>query len=217
MAEAAHGLVSWVRARAAAGSLHPALPALDAVHVVGVGHSLGGSLVIAQQALHRSYDGVAAVGITQGAKSAVAVPEGVDPSDPEAVALAQARAFFGGGDESYGRPLKAGSESWLYGPNDDAQVVQEDIEVLPVWPRGPYVEALLPSQTTALAAQVDAPIFLGFSAIDIPQSPREEPAYFTAAADITLFVLPDAAHCSNFSPNRAHLWDRISAWERSLR
>lgn len=216
MADAAAGLVSSVRAMLAAGQLHPSLPALDGVRIVGVGHSLGGSMVITQQARHESYDAVAAIGITQGAKGAVEIPEGADATDPEAIALAQADAFFGGALQSYGRPLKAGSRAWLYGPNDDQEVVDEDVDVRPVWPRGPYVEALMPAQTVDYAARVESPLLLCFSEIDIPESPRQEPAYFTACNDITLFLLPDAAHCSNFSPNRVVLWDRISTWERSL-
>ena len=55
------------------------------------------------------------------------------------------------------------------------------------------------------------------AAIDIPEkNPRVEPGYFGSADDITVFLLSNAAHCSNFSPNRAQLWDRISAWEHSL-
>lgn len=216
MAEAADGLVAAIRSKMMDGSLHPSLPAMDGARFIGVGHSLGGSLVIAQQARHRSYDAIAALGITQGAKAAVEIPEGADPADPEAVARAQASAFFGGEDQPYGRPVKAGSQSWLYGPNDDHAVVAEDLENLPVWPRGPYVEALLPSETTTFAAEVQHPVFLSFSEIDIPENPRVEPSYFGSTDDITLFLLSNAAHCSNFSPNRVRLWDRISAWEQSL-
>ncbi|XKH52413.1 alpha/beta hydrolase [Citricoccus nitrophenolicus] len=216
MAEAGAGLVASLNRLMVAGDLHPALPALEQARFIGVGHSLGGSLVVTQQALHRSYDAIVNIGFTQGDKGAVEAPEGADTSDLEALALAQVGAFFEGGSESYGLPTKVGSRAWLFGPGDDQRIVDEDIQTAVTWPRGPYAEALLPGQTAAYAAAVDAPTFLGFSEIDIPEFPRREPGYFGSANDLTLFVLPDAAHCSNFSPRRVDLWDRITAWERSL-
>lgn len=216
MAEGAAGLVTSVRSMLASGHLHPSLPPIGDARVIGVGHSLGGSLVITQQARHQSYDAIAALGITQAAKAAVPVPAGADESDLEALALAQTDAFFGGERQPYGRPQKADSRAWLYGPNDDPAVVDEDVETLPIWPRGPYVEALMPARTVDHAASVESPIFLCFAEIDIPEFPRREPEYFTSCADVTLFLLADAAHCSNFSPNRVLLWNRISTWERSL-
>jgi pimeloyl-ACP methyl ester carboxylesterase len=215
-AAAGDALVRSLRGLAAAGELHPGFPPLDSLRLVGVGHSLGGSLVITQQALHGSYDAIANVGFTQGDKGAVDAPEDTDESDLEALALAQVGAFFAGSTGSYGLPTKADSRSWLYGPQDEPRIVDEDITVSVPWPRGPYAEALLPGRTAAYAAAVECPVFIGFSEIDIPEFPRREPDYFPACGDVTLFVLPDAAHCSNFSPQRKALWDRISTWEQSV-
>jgi hypothetical protein len=216
LAAAAHGFVEELRRRCAAGELHEELPAVDDIRTVGVGHSLGGSVVVAQQARHRSYDAVADIGYTHSAKAAVDDAMGRSDEDARAVALAQADQFFGGTGDSYGRPGKSDSRAWLYGPNDEAGVVEEDIDVHVVWPRGPYIEALTPGLTVPIAAELTGPLFLAFAEIDVPEAPRLEAQFYPACTDITLFLVPDAAHCSNFSPSRQLLWDRIAAWERSL-
>jgi hypothetical protein len=213
---AAHGFVEELRRLSAAGELHEALSAVDDIRTVGVGHSLGGSVVVAQQARHHSYAAVADVGYTHSAKAAVDETMGRADEDARAAALAQADQFFGGTGESYGRPGKRESRGWLFGPNDDAAVVEEDLDVLVVWPRGPYIEALTPGLTVPIAAELTGPLFLSFAEIDVPEEPRLEARFYTASSDITLFLVPDAAHCSNFSPSRHLLWDRITAWERSV-
>ena len=216
LAGAAHGLVEQLRRLAAAGELHDELSPVEDVRVVGVGHSLGGSVVITQQARHRSYDAVADIGYTHSAKAAVDETMGRSQEDARAVAVAQADQFFGGTGESYGRPGMRESRGWLYGPNDEAGVVEEDIDVHVVWPRGPYIEALTPGLTVPIAAELTGPLFLAFAEIDVPEAPRLEAQFYPACTDITLFLVPDAAHCSNFSPSRQLLWDRIAAWERSV-
>lgn len=216
LAGAAHGFVEELRRRCTAGELHDDLPAVDDIRTVGVGHSLGGSVVITQQARHRSYAAVADVGYTHSAKAMVDETMGRSDEDARAAAITQADQFFGGTGESYGRPGKSDSRAWLYGPNDEESVVEEDIDVLVVWPRGPYIEALTPGLTVPIAAELTGPLFLAFSEIDVPEAPRLEPGLYPACSDITLFLVPDAAHCSNFSPNRQLLWNRIAAWERSV-
>jgi hypothetical protein len=39
-------------------------------------------------------------------------------------------------------------------------------------------------------------------------------ALYKAASDISLFVLPGAAHCHNQSARRTMLWDRVAHWAR---
>lgn len=216
LAAAAHGFVEELRRRCAAGELHEDLSATGDIRTVGVGHSLGGSAVVTQQARHRSYDAVANVGYTHSAKAVVDETMGRADEDARAAALVQADQFFGGTGESYGRPGKRESRGWLYGPNDHVPVVEEDIETLVVWPRGPYIEALTPGLTIPIAAGLRGPLFLSFAEIDVPEEPRLEARFYPGSSDITLFLVPDAAHCSNFSPSRQLLWDRIAAWERSV-
>lgn len=46
MAEAGDGLVASLNRIMLAGDLHPAVPVLEKARLIGVGHSLGGSLVV---------------------------------------------------------------------------------------------------------------------------------------------------------------------------
>jgi hypothetical protein len=63
------------------------------------------------------------------------------------------------------------------------------------------------------ASQVDCPVYLSFGgSIDMCEYPREEPKYYRASSDITCFLLPEAAHCANFSPNRQLLWEHLATW-----
>src|SRR6478672_6604522 len=58
LADAAHGAVQLIRARLTEGTLTADLPPVAAPRVVGVGHSMGGGLVVLQQAQWGSYDAI---------------------------------------------------------------------------------------------------------------------------------------------------------------
>jgi len=183
--------------------------------MVGVGHSLGGFTVVAQQAEHASYERICCLGVTHSAKAVVDESMGRSVVDPEVVAVEQARQFFKESwDDLYGRPSKVEHSGWLYGPEDDPEVTAADASVSAPWARRPYVQALLDGYSAPLAARVTAPVFLGFSAVDVAAEPRTEPAHYPGSRDITLYLLPRAGHCSNFAPTRFELWDRIAIWAR---
>lgn len=213
MGAAADSFVSLVRSRLRDGTLHPDIPALERVTVIGVGHSLGGFTVVAQQAEYGSYELICCLGVTHSAKAAVDESMGRSVVDPEVVAVEQARQFFKETwDDLYGLPGKAEHRGWLYGAEDDPQVISADMNVAARWSRRPYVQALLDGYSAPLAARVTAPVFLGFSAVDVAAEPRTEPAHYPGSRDITLYLLPRAGHCSNFAPTRFELWDRIATW-----
>jgi pimeloyl-ACP methyl ester carboxylesterase len=215
MGAAADSFVELVRTRLRDGSLHPDIPALERVTMVGVGHSLGGFTVVAQQAEHASYERICCLGVTHSAKVVVDESMGREAVDPTAVAEQQAKLFFKETwDDLYGLPSKAEHSGWLYGADDDPEVTAADSSVSARWARRPYVQALLDGYSAPLAARVTSPVFLGFSEIDVAAEPRTEPVYYPGSNDITLHLLPRAGHCSNFAPTRFELWDRIAAWAR---
>jgi hypothetical protein len=69
---------------------------------------------------------------------------------------------------------------------------------------------------TEAAKAVDVPVFLGLGERDTAPRPYDEPRYYPASADITLFLLPRSAHCHNFASTRTRLWDRLAAWIPSV-
>jgi pimeloyl-ACP methyl ester carboxylesterase len=64
LADAAHGAVDLIRAHLRDGSLVERLPPIAAARIVVVGHSMGGGLVVLQQARWSSYDAIAMLGYT---------------------------------------------------------------------------------------------------------------------------------------------------------
>ena len=216
LADAAHGAVQLIRGRLTDGTLVADLPPLAAPHIVGVGHSMGGGLVVLQQARSGSYDAVAVLGYTHGSK-ARAVPSG-DDAARRATAVEQAKGFWGDQwDARYGIVDKAPHQGWLNGPDAPADIVAADNANAVTWAAEPYIDALHVGYTAAYAARVTAPVMIGFGEFDIAEQPRDEAAFYERSNDITLFVLAGSYHCHNFQEGRATLWDRLGAWATDVR
>ncbi len=211
LADAAHAAVQLIRGRLADGSLVAGLPPVAAARIVGVGHSMGGGLVVLQQARWGTYDAIAVLGYTHGAK-ARSVPSGDDGAQ-RAIAVEQAKGFWGEQWEArYGVVDKAPHQGWLNGPDASADIVAADNANAVIWAAEPYVDALHVGYTAAYAARLTAPVLVAFGEFDIAEQPRDEAAFYERSNDITLFVLEGSYHCHNFQDGRARLWDRIGAW-----
>ena len=196
----------------AAGALAEAVrDRLPGVPLIGVGHSLGGCITIITQALLGTYDGVASLGFTHGAKDSVTA-DAADAADARAAAVAQAKAFFADWDAGYAIAPREPNHSWLYTASTPAEVVAADDATATRWPRQSYVEALTTGYSASFAPRVECPVFLGFGDHDIPERPHDEVAFYTGSSDVTLYVLEDAAHCHNFASTRTRLWDRLARW-----
>jgi len=211
LADAAHGAVQLIRARLTEGTLTADLPPVAAPRVVGVGHSMGGGLVVLQQARWGSYDAIGVLGYTHGAK-ARAVSSG-DDAARRATAVEQAKGFWGDQWEArYGVVDKAPHQKWLNGPDAPADIVAADNANPVIWAAEPYIDALHVGYTAAYAARVTAPVMVAFGEFDIAERPHDEVAFYERSDDITLFVLAGSYHCHNFQDGRARLWDRLGAW-----
>jgi len=189
--------------------------ASDGVPVIGVGHSLGGCLSLVEQARHGSYDAVANLGFTHGAKPIHAPDSAEDGLAPEAVALAveHAKAFFGGQwDDGYALAPREPNHAWLHDPDVPSDVIAQDDRQASAWPRQSYVGALLAGHSASYAANVSSPVFVAFGEHDVPEHPHDDIGYYRASGDVTLMVIPASAHCHNFAGTRTLLWDRLAAW-----
>ena len=178
---------------------------------IGIGHSLGGCITVIAQAKHECYDRVVSLGYTHGAKDAVTVDAGAN-TDARSAATTQAQAFFADWDAGYAISPREPNHAWLYTPSTPAEVIAADDRTVTAWPRQAYVEALLPGCTIQFATQLRCPLFLGFGDHDIPERPCDDAALYGSSSDVTLVVMPDAAHCHNFASSRHALWDRIANW-----
>lgn len=185
----------------------------EGVPVIGIGHSLGGCLSLVEQARHGSYDAVANLGFTHGAKP-IHAPDSTGPSpEARAIAVEHAKAFFGDDwDAGYARAPREPNHAWLHDPDVPADVIAADDRQASAWPRQSYVGALLAGHSASYAADVSSPVFVAFGEHDVPERPHDDIGYYGASGDVTLMVLPASAHCHNFAGTRALLWDRLADW-----
>ena len=224
MSAASASFVEQVRGLLAEGAPELGGMPLPELPIIGVGHSLGACLTVVTQAQHRCYDAVALLGFTHGQKEVSVTAVGAAAADPEAdadmlrqVAVEQARAFFGDTwDDVYGFVPREPNHGWLHRPDVPAAVVAADDAEAVRWPRQSYVDALLVGYSAGFAAQLDCSVFVGFGDHDVPPVPHHDVAFYTGSDDVTLYILPDAAHCHNFATTRTQLWDRISLWAGGL-
>ena len=220
MSAAAASFVERLRALLAEGSSELGGAPLAEIPIIGVGHSLGACVTVVTQAQHRCYDAVALLGFTHGQKevsvSAVGAMEHEPAADAEMLrqtAIEQAHAFFGETwDDVYGFAPREPNHGWLHRPDVPAAVIAADDAQAVRWPRQSYVDALLAGYSAGFAAQLDCKVFLGFGDHDVPPIPHADVAFYTRSRDVTLYILPNSAHCHNFATTRTELWDRIGLW-----
>jgi hypothetical protein len=220
MSTAAASFVRQVRAGLADGSPEFGGTPLTETPIIGVGHSLGACLTVVTQARHRCYDAVALLGFTHGRKEVSVTAVGAterepacDPGTLRETAIEQARAFFGETwDDVHGFAPREPNHGWLHRPDVPAAVIAADDAQAVRWPRQSYVDALLAGYSAGFAAQLDCDVFLGFGDHDVPPSPHAEVAFYTSSPDVTLYLLPNSAHCHNFARTRTKLWDRVGRW-----
>lgn len=217
---AAASFVEQLRVLLADGAPELGGAPLPDIAVIGVGHSLGACLTTVTQARHHCYDGVALLGFTHGEKELSVSAAGGVEGDPDAnaqarrqTAIDQARAFFGDSwDDVYGFVPREPHHGWLHRADVPAEVVAADDAEAVSWPRQCYVDALQVGYSATFAAQLDCSVFLGFGDHDVPPNPHADVGFYTGSRDVTLYVLPNSAHCHNFATTRTQLWDRIGLW-----
>jgi alpha-beta hydrolase superfamily lysophospholipase len=196
------------------GSLAPGIGAIDAACVVGAGQSMGGHILAAMQAYHRTFDGVAMLGSSMvctampsrpGSAPAV-VPDGTPPE--EAAAL-----FVQSTDWRYAFFWEDVPESFIDADFAGGHPVRE---TAPIWGSttvpGLAAALVLPGVVAAEAASIDVPVLVGMGERDVCQDPISELAAFSSAADLAATVVPRMAHMHNFAGTRRRLWDRIDAF-----
>jgi alpha-beta hydrolase superfamily lysophospholipase len=221
---AAAAFVEQVRGLLTEGAPELGGTPLRHIPIIGVGHSLGACLTAVTQAQHRCYDAVALLGFTHGQKDVAVSAVGVAEGDADAavdvrrrIAVEQAQAFFAGTwDDVYGFAPREPNHAWLHRPDVPGEVIAADDALAVRWPRECYVQALMAGYSAEFADQIDCSVFLGFGDHDVPPTPHDDVGFYTGSRDVTLYVLPNAAHCHNLASTRTQLWDRIGLWAAGL-
>jgi pimeloyl-ACP methyl ester carboxylesterase len=168
------------------------------VSVTGIGHSMGGMMIIAQAAAHPVFDRVAVLGwanepmvlgdIDVATLQAGLIPSGYLPTPRETM-----RTLF-------------------YWPDVPAELIEADEAHGSTTPACLGRAALTPGIMHEASSQIRVPVLAVQSVIDTSPAPTKEPAYFSGAPSVELQVLENAAHCQNFASTRTAHWAALNGW-----
>ena len=168
------------------------------VSVTGMGHSMGGMMVIAQAAAHPEMDRVAVLGwanepMILGDTDVETLRAGLIPSGYLATPRLPMRKLF----------------YWDDVPLDLIEADEAHGSTTPVTMGR---ASLTPGVVHDAAASIAVPVLVMQSVIDTSPEPEKEPAYFSASPDVELQTLENAAHCQNFAGTRAAHWAQVNDW-----
>jgi pimeloyl-ACP methyl ester carboxylesterase len=179
----------------------PGLAKFDPTAILGVGHSLGGMLVIAQQAL-TPFAGVAVLGWSN---------QRIERHGAVMTPLADLV-----GEDGY-VSIPRGGRRALFHLSDvpDAVIVEDETKMVAPVPGPLYETTLTPGVVKNRAAAIAVPVLLVFGELDTSPDPVAEVGTYPGSPDVTLFEMAGSAHCHNFAGSRAVLWDRLAGWART--
>jgi len=220
MAGANAALAEEVLARLAAGDLISDLGPLTIGRTIGIGHSLGGCLVLFQQAGFRDFDAIAILGFSNQPL------EGIYEEHEREAELTDAERYAWATEHL---PPKLWGSRWeelepyfelprenfgelFYAPGTPTEVVAADTALVTCVPRTAAIETTIPRVSAAAGAAIDVPVLLAYGATDLSPDPEREPATYPAAPEVELLLLENSAHCHNVSADRELLWGRLFEW-----
>ena len=186
-------------ARAHAAALAQVLERLEReVSVTGIGHSMGGMMIISQAAAHPEFDRVAVLGwanepMVLGDTDAEKLKAGLIPSGYLATPREPMRRLF-------------------YWPDVPPSLIEADEAHASTTPATMGVAALTPGIVHEDSAAIAVPVLIVQSTVDTSPEPELEPGYFEAAASTELQIVNDAAHCQNFASTRISHWQALDSW-----
>ena len=168
------------------------------LNVTGIGHSMGGMVIIAQAAAHPAFDRVAVIGWAN---------EPMILGDTD-VATLQAGLIPSGYLPTPREPMRA----LFYWPDVPQSLIDADEAHASMTPATLGRAALTPGIVHEASAQLAVPIQIVQSVMDTSPAPQNEVAYFKASPDIEVQILPEAAHCQNFASTRVQHWATLNDW-----
>lgn len=168
------------------------------ISVTGIGHSMGGMMIIDQAATHGAMDRVAVLGwaneaMVLGDTDVATLRAGLIPSGYLASPRGEMRKLF-------------------YWPDVPENLIVADEAAGSATPATLGRDALTPGIVHAAAARITVPVLVVQSEIDTSPAPEKEPGYFSASPDVELQRVPNAAHCQNFASTRLEHWRALDEW-----
>lgn len=168
------------------------------VSVTGLGHSMGGLMIITQAAAHQGLDRVAVLGwsnqpMVLGDTDVASLEAGLIPSGYLATPREPMRKLF-------------------YWPDVPTDLIEADEASGSTTPACLGRDALTPGIVHDASAQISAPVLIVQSEIDTSPAAEREADYFSNSASTELQILEKTAHCQNFASNRKLHWTQINEW-----
>ena len=182
-----------------ASALSQVVALLDrSVSITGLGHSMGGMMMIAQAAAHPAFDRVAVLGWANE-------PMVLGDTD---VATLQADLIPSGYLPTAREPMR----TLFYWPDVPSDLIEADEAHASTTPATLGRDALTPGIVHEAAARIAVPVLVVQSDIDTSPAPENEPAYYSASPAVELQIVKDAAHCQNFAGTRSKHWADLNDW-----
>lgn len=222
------------------GMISPSLPPVIQPITIGLGHSLGACLTIAQQAHHACYDGIAVLGYgvyhnqppTPPGEPPIVVPwfsRDVPADQPGGILnLAAVQASRANGTDQAGLSALQWSSYFDDVPDEvvatDVSHYEYVLDALPSdrVPALPWVatgiagmasrSVLTPGIVAPESAAISVPVLLAMGERDFIAEPGGEPRAFRSSDSVDLFICPRMGHMHNFASTRELLWRRIDSF-----
>jgi pimeloyl-ACP methyl ester carboxylesterase len=226
IAAAADFAVRTITERLRSGTAVAGYPNIDVGAAIGIGQSMGGGVTAIMAGRHHTYHAVAVLGYS-AIHTVLPMPE-----HDETV---RTSAHFDYSRDTTPDELSVADSSkqipgFLYPffwEDVPADIVEADTRGgYPIRATAPpfgsttlpncAVAMLSPGYIKAEAAEVDVPVFIGLGERDTAQEPHREPAAYSSATDLTVFICDRMAHMHNFASTRHKLWDRLAAWCKTV-
>ncbi|MEY2943368.1 MAG: hypothetical protein RLY97_1382, partial [Pseudomonadota bacterium] len=168
------------------------------VGVTGVGHSMGGMMIIAQAADDPIFDRVAVLGwanqpMILGDTDVASLQAGMPTSGYIATPRTPMRRLF-------------------YADDVPMALIEADEAHASATPVTMGRAAFTPGIVHDAAARIAVPVLVVQSVVDTSPAPQQELGYFSGAAAVELQILDSAAHCQNFAGTRAQHWAQLDDW-----
>ena len=224
LADANHLTVAAVVEMLRSGSLATDVPAAEPGQMVGIGQSMGGCLLVVQQARHLTFDAIAVMGFS-AIHTVIPTPPGQPPFPMPIVPR--------------GTPVTAlnperSAEEWMYAhhsEDEEPALLAAEREVKTRGAAGdgngrsryPWVSVTVPTCALTMmspacivaeAAAIDVPVLVIAGERDTLPDPKAESPAYARAPCVELFILERSAHMHNFARTRERLWARLDEFAR---
>ena len=229
LARSMKATVDAVLARLENATVADGFPAVVDPVTIGLGQSLGGSLMVLCQGQQQVFDGIGVLGFSGRHTMIWAPPEKVTgkrvyiPRGTDIAALTE-DVFVAAMPE-----MAFDERAWpLCAPGFHFDDVPQDIVSadmleyptrkgnLPVWASATIppcaMTMMSPGAIAPEAAAIEVPVFVGVGERDTVPEPKTEPTAYENASDVTVFVCKGLAHMHNFGTPRELMWTRFHAW-----